>query len=223
MRTLAAVVWCALTAGAALAQAPTDAMHGTPSPDEAGLSRSYGSTTPEAATEVLRRVHGFVESSTPPGWVDAATKAPVADLKAAKGAIAPTPGAFRLTSYEWGVTYSGMLRAGEASSATRASRGTWSHAWLRSTPGRATRRPILPLDPTQLGPIRQVLKPAALDDSGAMSAAMIKATRAGVAKDLRPWIDNYLDWISNKEFRLADGTLARNWPQPNTLGWTTST
>lgn len=178
----------------------------------------YGATTPEAVTEVLRRVHGFVDRSTPLGWVDAATNAPVADLQSAKGAIAPTPGSFRITSYEWGVTYSGMLRAGEATGDPRfaeyvATRLSAVDAWARYQKG----RPDQPSDPRQLGPIRQVLKPAALDDSGAMSAAMIKATRAGVAKDLRPWIDNYLDWISNREFRFADGTIARNRPQPNTL------
>jgi unsaturated rhamnogalacturonyl hydrolase len=220
MRTLAAVVSCALTAATALAQtaAPgTDAT--TPlhrlKPD---YPVPYGSTTPEAVTEVLRRVLGFAEASTPPGWVDAATNAPIADLKTAKGAIAPTPGAFRLTSYEWGVTYSGMLRAGEATGDPRfaqyvASRLAAVDAWARHVKA----QPDAPTDARLLGSIRQVLKPAALDDSGAMSAAMIKATRAGVAKDLRPWIDNYLDWISNKEFRLADGTLARNRPQPNTL------
>ncbi|HET9314229.1 MAG TPA: glycoside hydrolase family 88 protein [Vicinamibacteria bacterium] len=197
MRVLAAVVSSVLTAGAALAQAPTDAT--------APLLRMkpdypipYGSTTPEAVTEVLRRVLGFVEASTP------------------LGAIPPPPGAFRLTSYEWGVTYSGMLRAGEATGDPRfaqyvSSRLAAVDAWARQ----AQASP--PADPAQLGSIRQVLKPAALDDSGAMSAAMIKATRAGVAKDLRPRIDNYLDWISNKEFRLSDGTLARNRPQPNTL------
>ena len=47
---------------------------------------------------------------------------------------------------------------------------------------------------------------------------MIKAQRTGqITKDLRPIIDNYLDYILNKEFRLKDGTLARNRPQPNTL------
>ena len=30
-------------------------------------------------------------------------------------------------------------------------------------------------------------------------------------------IDNYIDYIMTKEFRLPDGTLARNRPQPNTL------
>ena len=46
---------------------------------------------------------------------------------------------------------------------------------------------------------------------------MIKATRAGISKNLRPLIDNYMDFVARKEFRLKDGTLARNRPLPNTL------
>jgi rhamnogalacturonyl hydrolase YesR len=220
MRTPAVVALSLLTAAAASAQAPAPRTDDTTPLHlmKPSYPIPYGSTTPEAVTEVLRRVHGFVERSTPLGWVDAATGQPIADLKTAKGAVAPTPGAFRLTSYEWGVTYSGMLRAGEATGDPRFAQYVGTRlaavdAWARYQKG----RPDQPSDPRQLGPIRQVLKPAALDDSGAMSAAMIKATRAGVAKNLRPWIDNYLDWISTKEFRLADGTLARNRPQPNTL------
>ena len=34
---------------------------------------------------------------------------------------------------------------------------------------------------------------------------------------LRPLIDNYIDYISNKQLRLTDGTLARNRPLPNAL------
>src|SRR6185436_14730558 len=60
-------------------------------------------------------------------------------------------------------------------------------------------------------------KPRSLDDSGAMCAAMIKAHRAGVGKDLRPWIDNYVQFVFAKQFRLADGTLARNRPMPESL------
>jgi rhamnogalacturonyl hydrolase YesR len=63
-----------------------------------------------------------------------------------------------------------------------------------------------------------VLLPRALDDAGAMCAALVKAERAGLGnKRLRPWIDNYADWVSNKQFRLKDGTLARNRPLPESL------
>ena len=34
---------------------------------------------------------------------------------------------------------------------------------------------------------------------------------------LRPMIDNYINYISNGQQRLSDGTLARNRPQKNTL------
>ena len=57
----------------------------------------------------------------------------------------------------------------------------------------------------------------AVDDSGSMCAAMIKAHRAGVGNDLRPWIDNYVQYVSGTQFRLADGTLARNRPLPESL------
>ena len=47
---------------------------------------------------------------------------------------------------------------------------------------------------------------------------MIKALRAGLVKEnVRPLIDNYLNYIYTKEYRFTDGTLARNRPLPNTL------
>jgi unsaturated rhamnogalacturonyl hydrolase len=41
--------------------------------------------------------------------------------------------------------------------------------------------------------------------------------RLGATGNLRPLIDNYMTFISTKEFRLPDGTLARNRPHPNTI------
>lgn len=67
-------------------------------------------------------------------------------------------------------------------------------------------------------PVRSIIDPHALDDAGAMAASMIKAQRTGgIKSNLRPVIDNYINYIMTKEFRLKDGTLARNRPQPNTL------
>jgi rhamnogalacturonyl hydrolase YesR len=65
--------------------------------------------------------------------------------------------------------------------------------------------------------LRAVIAPHSLDDSGSVCAAMIKAQRAGVGGDLRPLIDNYMKWIATEQFRLPDGTLARNRPMPNAL------
>ena len=66
-------------------------------------------------------------------------------------------------------------------------------------------------------PVRSIVQPHALDDVGAICAAMIKTQRADAKADLRPMIDPFMTYIMTKEFRLADGTLARNRPQPNTL------
>jgi unsaturated rhamnogalacturonyl hydrolase len=178
----------------------------------------YGPTTPEAVAEVLKRIHAFLDQSTPTGWIDLDTGKEVPDPASTQDRLEPKPGAFRLTSYEWGVTYAGMLRAGEATGDPRyasyvASRLKMVDTWARRYQQLAQQG----ADAQTLGAIRQLLRPGALDDSGAMAAAMIKATRAKLVPNLRPWIDNYMDWVSNKQFRLPDGTLARNRPQNNTL------
>jgi rhamnogalacturonyl hydrolase YesR len=46
---------------------------------------------------------------------------------------------------------------------------------------------------------------------------MIKATGGDQSSVFKPLINRYMDYISNKEFRLKDGTLARNRPLPNTI------
>jgi unsaturated rhamnogalacturonyl hydrolase len=213
---------CVGQATAAVAQTPRTTDVTTPlhemKPD---YKTPYGPTTPDAVAAVLQRVHGFMDSHTPTTWIDTATGKDVADPATATssgGRIEPKPGSFRLMSYEWGVAYSAMLRAGAATGDPRyndyvASRLKTLDAWARRYEPLSKQGG----DGRALGPIRQLLRPAALDDSGAMAAAMIRATRANVATNLRPWIDNYMDWVANKQFRFNDGTLARMRPQANTL------
>jgi unsaturated rhamnogalacturonyl hydrolase len=62
-----------------------------------------------------------------------------------------------------------------------------------------------------------IIETGSLDDSGSMCAALVKARRAGVGPDLLPVIDHWSDYIGHKQFRLADGTLARQRPQPESL------
>jgi rhamnogalacturonyl hydrolase YesR len=50
-----------------------------------------------------------------------------------------------------------------------------------------------------------------------MCAAMIKAKRNGSKANLQPLIESHINYIMTKEYRLQDGTLARNRPQPNTI------
>jgi rhamnogalacturonyl hydrolase YesR len=65
--------------------------------------------------------------------------------------------------------------------------------------------------------LRQPIAPHALDDGGAVCAAMIKTLGIDNNVNLRSQVDVFIDYIVNKEYRLPDGTLARNRPQKNTL------
>jgi unsaturated rhamnogalacturonyl hydrolase len=177
----------------------------------------YGQTNVEDVKKVLNRVHAYLDASTPARMIDPNTGKPITDLKKLNNKAVLEQGDFRLTSYEWGVTYAGMLLAGEATGDERFTNYTAQRLKFLADLAPYYRNE-LKKNPEGSNPLRQVLTPHALDDAGAMCAAMIKASRSGVVKaDLRPLIDNYIGYISNKEFRLSDGTLARNRPLPNTI------
>ena len=177
----------------------------------------YGAMQAQDIKKVLDKVYNYLDAVTPAQMINRQTGQQITDASTFDTAYGIKPGDFRLMAYEWGVTYSGMLLAAETSGDARYSdyvkkRLSFIAQW---TP--AIKKKVA--DGTLKGNyvFRQPIDPRALDDAGSVCAAMIKATRAGVNNELRPLIDNYINYISNKEFRLPDGTLARNRPQKNTL------
>lgn len=176
----------------------------------------YGKMSAEEIKEVLDRVRDYLETATPPKLIDSETGEEITNLQRPRKNAAFARGDFRLISYEWGVTYAAMLHAAEITGDKRFSDYTQKRLDFL-----AQVRPYFQSFeerfPEAGNPFHSVLHPRALDDAGAMCAAMIKATRAGLNDDLRPMIDNFIDYISNDQFRLHDGTLARNRPQPNTI------
>jgi rhamnogalacturonyl hydrolase YesR len=177
----------------------------------------YGSMQPQDIKKVLDKVLTYLDAVTPAEMVNKQTGQEVTDASQFDTAYTIKQGDFRLTAYEWGVTYSGMLLAAETSGDSRYSDYVKKRLSFIAKWAPAIKKKVA--DSVLKGnyPLRQPIQPHALDDAGAMCAAMIKATRAGVNNDLRPLIDNYINYISNKEYRLPDRTLARNRPQPNTL------
>lgn len=176
----------------------------------------YGAKPPQEIKATIDKIYDFLEKTTPAGLINSKTQQPITDLKKLDENSIFTPGTFRLTSYEWGVTYAAMLLATEATGDQKYADYTNKRLQLMAD--------IAPYYKKQLAknnkfpsPIHGFLMPHALDDGGAVTAAMIKAQQAGLKADLKPLIDHFMDYISNKEFRLTDGTLARNRPQPNTL------
>jgi unsaturated rhamnogalacturonyl hydrolase len=176
----------------------------------------YGAPSVEKVKEVLDRVYTYLDSVTPPKFSDRVTHAAVVDVQKIDTNTIFQPADFRLTSYEWGVTYSGMLRIGEATGDVRYTNYTKDrlHFIANAFPAFSA---LYQKYPKSNNPLRQPVSPHALDDAGAVCAAMIKTLRSGGQANLRPVIDHLVNYVSTKEFRLKDGTLARNRPQPNTI------
>lgn len=177
----------------------------------------YGETKPATVKMALDRVYNYLDTTTPFQLIDKTTGKAISDLKKVNSNSIFKPGDYRLTSYEWGVTYTGMLEAAAATGDKKFSDYTITRINFLADVVAAYQN-YLKTNRGAVTPVRSILDPHALDDAGSIAAAMIKAQRSGQIKsNLRPIIDNYLNYIMTKEFRLKDGTLGRNRPQPNTL------
>lgn len=176
----------------------------------------YGEVEPLAVKAQLDKVLNYLDAETPAKMVNPETQEEVKSLKKLTTKHRLAKGAFRMTSYEWGVTYSGMLNAAET---------TGDKAYQKYVTDRmsfivslrnfyASQEEIA----KAYNPLHRLMHPHALDDAGSMCAAMIRTQRnSDIKSDLRTIIDNYIHYIMDKQFRLEDGTLARNRPLPNTL------
>ncbi|GAB3762247.1 glycoside hydrolase family 88/105 protein [Spirosoma pomorum] len=177
----------------------------------------YGQPKVADVTAVLNRVYTYLDAVTPAQVIDKETGKEITDFTRFQPNAVIKPGDFRLTSYEWGVTYAGMLLASEATGDPRYAEYTNKRlAFLAGL--RPYFQDQVSKDPRANTSLRPMLAPHALDDAGAMCAAMIRASLIKkLSVDLRPQIDTYIKYIMTQEHRLADGTLARNRPQANTL------
>ena len=219
MKTIAVLLLLALVCFTAFPQAAPQTDSNTPLHQlKPNYPVPYG--VPKAADvgEILKRVHGYLDQVTPTAFVNSQTSDVLTDLKKIDENTTLKPGDFRIVSYEWGVTYAGMLLATQATGDPRFRDYTEKRLQFiaDSVPFFRTTTEAHADWGTKL-PLRNLLAPRALDDCGAMCAAMIKATRAGTKANLRPLIESHINYIMTKEYRLRDGTLARNRPQPNTI------
>jgi rhamnogalacturonyl hydrolase YesR len=166
----------------------------------------YRTPTVSEITRVLRAVKARIESSsmTRP-TTHAATDPTDPDFGRR----------FALISYPMGVIYSGMLSAADAT-------GDASFADFDAARFQLFADAVAKVDPSLAaqhrgGDVTTLLRPTSLDDCGAVGASLIQARRAGVGPDLTPVIDQIADYISHKQLRLEDGTLARPRPFHNSV------
>jgi len=173
---------------------------------------------------VLNRVHGYVLTAAPLRPVDATTGEAVSlDNMPQNVALGPTT--LRIDSYEWAVTYAGMLQATDFITGDlrfRSYARTNINGLTRMAAHMLANYPDanadnFPPDLASTYSLRRVLFPRIPDEAGAHCSAWIKASRVANMTNLRPLIDTYANWMSTQQFRLSDGTLARNTPMPNTV------
>ncbi len=178
----------------------------------------YGIPKQEDVTAVISRVHGYLNGVTPPSFANEKTGELFTDATKIDQNTILQRGDFRIVSYEWGVTYAGMLLASEATGDPRYREYVDQRLKFIAESAAAFRRPSAHYEEWEgRMPLRNLLNPRTLDDTGAMSAAMIKASRAGNKSELKPIFERGLNHIMTGQYRLKDGTLGRNRPQPNTL------
>lgn len=176
---------------------------------------SYQVPAVAAISSKLATIYSYLNTTTPFQFVDKHTGKEVAPAAADTNTVLKR-GDFRLTSYEWGVTYAGMIAAAKATGDNRYLQYAADRLHFLAD-GFPYLKTLHDRYPAASNALRSVIAPHALDDAGAMCAAIIKTLRTGGNANLRVLSDNFIRYISSGQQRLSDGTLARNRPQPNTL------
>lgn len=177
----------------------------------------YGIPKDADVIAVIDRVYNYLNAVTPTGFINEKTGEPVTDLSKIDANTILARGDFRIVSYEWGVTYAGMLLANDVTKDAKYRDYVEKRLTFIGDSAGKFKKPAGYEEWEARMPLRNLISPRNLDDTGAMVAAMIKAKRAGSRSDIRRIIDTGIDHIMNKQFRLKDRTLARNRPQANTL------
>lgn len=181
-----------------------------------GYAVPYKIPTAESIKTVMDKIYFYLDSVTPPQFINKLTGQTLTDPALVDTNTTFKPGDFRLTSYEWGVTYSAMLNVFKSTGDDKFLNYTKKRFEIIGEYANAYKS-LYQKTPLASNPLRQVINPKALDDAGAICAAMIRLQSIDKIANLLPLINNYINYISTKQYRLSDGTLARNRPQKNTL------
>ncbi len=179
----------------------------------------YGIPDTAEVKKTVERIHTYLNSVTPFGFVNSKTGEVLTDLNKMDENTTLVKGDFRIVSYEWGVTYGAMMKATAITGdpAFRKYAEDRLNFIAESAPYFEKLDSSEGFDWGAKGPLKNLLHPKALDDCGAMCAAMFKAKNSGSKTDFSHLTDLHLDYILNKEHRLSDGNLARMRPQANSL------
>ena len=170
----------------------------------------YGAPTTENIQKTIDRVFTYLEKATPDRFVD---KMSGVEVKTYNANAIFSKGDFRPISYEWGVTYSGMLALTEVTGDVKYKNYVFNRLNLiNSGVPEAIKIPA-----EQAHVLKGLVHPRALDDIGAMGMAVIKAKKAGFTTDMSYITKRASDFILKEEHRLPDRTLVRIRPLHHTM------
>ena len=188
-------------------------------PAEGTYPVPYKKPVPAEIAASLHRIRAYLEAQTPTRVVHKGSgeeitdfSTPVADAIVPNGELDAS-----LQVYEMGVVHAGMLKAAQVTGDKRFSDLTARHLQFF-----ADRLPYFRAQQERFhlernNSFHRFLDPQSLDDAGSMCAAMMRARSAKVGPDLAAQIKVCGDWVAKRQFRLPDGTLARQRPQAVSL------
>lgn len=221
LHLLAALLGCALACGPALAEGkyrnPDNTNLGDPG--EGTYPIPYKKPVVAEVTAQLQSIRAFMDRATPTRIVSKRTGQPITDLKTpnADAIFERSAGDYGIQVYEMGVVHSGLLKAAEITRDAGFTSMTRRHFqfYAETLPYFRAQEQKFHLE--RGNSFSRFLDPRSLDDTGSMCAALIRARLSRVGPDLKTMIDTCSDWVSKRQFRLEDGTMARKRPQEVSL------
>lgn len=174
-------------------------------------------TVPEV-TATIARIRDYLDAVVPARIVDSRTHQEISDPTqlVRTAAIDRGEAEFNPLAYEMGVVHAAMLRATQVTGDPKFAAFTQRQFefFARAVP---YFRRVADKYGVESNGLRVVFEPRALDDCGSMCAALVRARLAHVGPDMKPVIDRWSDYVAHGQFRLPDGTLARQRPQQQSL------
>jgi unsaturated rhamnogalacturonyl hydrolase len=191
--------------------------HSDPSFQQPSLAPGVDYTVPTEAEikASLDRVREYFVRSTQYRVVDTQTGLPITDFTT-PAKEAGIDGEFNDWDYPMGVVLAAMLLATDVTGDERYREYTLKDFEFVFDHLEYFRRQSKLFGPQPRG-LRRLLEMHALDDCGAIGAALVKAYGMKPDPRYRAAIDSIAEYISHRQMRLPDGTLARARPQPVAL------
>ena len=197
----------------------------------------YGELTPDEVKADLERVFAYIDAELPTTLVDQDGKdvTDKAQLIPLAEGVTLKRGAFRIGSYEWGITYQALQAASKATGDHRYDNYSQKAMGLLQLAYPLFKQRDAAKEAIEDAQMEQVIHPRALDDCGTMCTAMMKYAQqwpemredqtqdAGKLQfvSIDTLINNYFRFVEFGQMRIGDGPgdnlFARNRPQHNTV------